>query len=284
MPAPIAYLYHYITGEFLNAVPRPLDAAATAATGVLTYRNPPLSTPVQPPDAAEGHVAVFADGAWSLVPDHRGERWYGGGYAVTIDWPGDPAALGLTREAAPAPSGSAAPPVHRVDEDGFYLGPVTPGLDVPATESAGEVIWQSVPGALSAAPPITGAKEAARWTGKAWTIVPDHRGETWYDAEAKPVVIDKPGDPAALGLAPIAPALPREISAVELHLALDALGFAQAFEDAAAKLTKEQQIRLRFAVSFKEGDPLLAPVFAEMANEGEGDVEAAVFDHAKPAA
>ncbi|MDQ0314857.1 DUF4376 domain-containing protein [Amorphus orientalis] len=54
-------------------------------------------------------------------------------------------------------------------------------------------------------PPETGAGEAACWTGEAWEIRPDHRGETWYAADGAAVTVDHIGDPADDGLAAVAP-------------------------------------------------------------------------------
>ena len=40
------------------------------------YLIPAHATTIAPPEADDGHVPVFADGAWTLVEDHRGEVWY----------------------------------------------------------------------------------------------------------------------------------------------------------------------------------------------------------------
>lgn len=40
------------------------------------YLLPANATPLAPPDAPQGHAAVFQDGAWSTVADHRGETAY----------------------------------------------------------------------------------------------------------------------------------------------------------------------------------------------------------------
>ena len=36
--------------------------------------------------------------------------------------------------------------------------------------------------AVAVAPPVTGANQAAKWSGAGWEAVPDHRGEFGYDA------------------------------------------------------------------------------------------------------
>jgi hypothetical protein len=38
-------------------------------------KDPENATLLEPPEAAEGRVAVFADGEWSVMEDHRGTYW-----------------------------------------------------------------------------------------------------------------------------------------------------------------------------------------------------------------
>lgn len=262
MAAPIAYLYHYLTGEFVAAIPRPLDAPATAATGVMSYKTPPHSTAIAPPEAPAGHVAIFANAAWTIVPDHRRETWYFGSYRVMIDWPGDPTALGMTREPPEVPSGSAAPALYAVDSNGLYTGILRPGLDVAATEAAGEVKWLALPGTVAEAPPEAGAKQAARWTGAAWELIPDHRGETWYDAAGKATVVAAAGDPAPLTAEP--PVMPRVISARQFYLAVYQLGWTDAVNAAVATLPPPVQIEFQHTSEFHEDNAGLIAAAAAM--------------------
>lgn len=63
--------------------------------------------------------------------------------------------------------------------------------------------------ATEQAPPAPGAKQAARWNGEAWEIVPDYRGSTWYDVEAnehKITQINQEPDLTWTTLKPILPA------------------------------------------------------------------------------
>jgi hypothetical protein len=73
-----------------------------------TYLEPAFSTTVAPGDAPAGQVAVFGNGAWTFVTDHRGETWFKGAEPVLVDFLGDPAAQDLTAEPvlppAPPPS------------------------------------------------------------------------------------------------------------------------------------------------------------------------------------
>lgn len=84
------------------------DAATGESTGVIDcdrdalgggWLQPWNSTSARPPDAGEKQVAVFANGEWSLVPDHRGETWYDGQMPVLVEAIGAPP--GLTPEPAP---------------------------------------------------------------------------------------------------------------------------------------------------------------------------------------
>lgn len=49
------------------------------------------------------------------------------------------------------------------------------------------------------APPALAAKQAAVWRGGGWQVVPDHRGETWYDPY-DPIQVMALGDPMEFGL------------------------------------------------------------------------------------
>jgi len=67
-------IWHYrpITGELVGpgvADPDPMDPGKWAIPGFATVVEPPGAIP-------EGYVAVFANGSWALVEDHRGEQWY----------------------------------------------------------------------------------------------------------------------------------------------------------------------------------------------------------------
>lgn len=57
-------------------------------------------------------------------------------------------------------------------------------------------------------PPHYGAGEILVWRGDKWTVVADHRGETWYSDSGEPVIVDAPGNPVDLGLSNVPPAQP----------------------------------------------------------------------------
>lgn len=71
MEQTIVYRFAAETGEFLG-----LGQAQKNPRRDGGYLLPANATPLAPPDAPQGHVAVFQDGAWSTVVDHRGETAY----------------------------------------------------------------------------------------------------------------------------------------------------------------------------------------------------------------
>lgn len=68
MPTKTVYLFDPVTGESLGAYPA---TASPLEPGI--YLEPVCSTPVAPPTLIVNQVAVFAAGAWSVVPDFRGQ-------------------------------------------------------------------------------------------------------------------------------------------------------------------------------------------------------------------
>lgn len=90
----ICYAYDRLTGEFTGeavAHPSPLEPGA--------FLPPAFTTPDAPPALVARQAAVFAEGAWRVVADRRGEVWYKGEAAHVVNGLGDPSADGLT----PAP-------------------------------------------------------------------------------------------------------------------------------------------------------------------------------------
>jgi|GEM_PF-2288631 len=71
-------IYHYSgeTGEFLRASEARIDPLETKKTGSPVYLRPANSTPDAPPTAGEHQAAVCRDGAWSLVDDYRGQKYW----------------------------------------------------------------------------------------------------------------------------------------------------------------------------------------------------------------
>ncbi len=67
------HIHHYssITGEYLGT-----DMARASPLEPGVFLIPANATAISPPAPGANQAALFADGAWSVVPDHRGERWY----------------------------------------------------------------------------------------------------------------------------------------------------------------------------------------------------------------
>jgi hypothetical protein len=79
------YSYNTNTGEFLgsqDALESPLEHGV--------FLIPAGATEVQPPTPSIGSVAVFGDGEWTVLPDHRGETyWLADGSEHVVDFIGD---------------------------------------------------------------------------------------------------------------------------------------------------------------------------------------------------
>ena len=99
------YGYDGVTGEYTGATDAERDPLAPGR-----FLMPHNCTRRTPPFETAGQAAVFDGGAWSLVPDHRGETWWDGhGAAVVVAALGDPAAAGLSAdEPVPPPPDAQA--------------------------------------------------------------------------------------------------------------------------------------------------------------------------------
>lgn len=89
------------------------------------------------------------------------------------------------------------------DATGEYLGS-SPAR--PSPRDPGEFLIPA--NATNVAPPPAEAGKARVHAAGAWSQVDDHRGETWWDAEGRPVEIDFLGDPATAGLSSTEPPPP----------------------------------------------------------------------------
>lgn len=93
------YHLHRETGEFLGqglADPSPREPGK--------WLIPANATTDAPPAEQAGHARVWASGAWTQVPDYRGETWWDANdQPVEIEDLGDPADQGLTDVEPPAP-------------------------------------------------------------------------------------------------------------------------------------------------------------------------------------
>lgn len=71
MDAKTVYNYDPDTGEYLGT-----ETAYESPQEPGVYLMPAHSTETAPPETGEHQAAVYSDGAWTLVEDHRGEVWY----------------------------------------------------------------------------------------------------------------------------------------------------------------------------------------------------------------
>ena len=71
MTTKTVYNYNPDTGEYLGP-----ETAHESPMEPGVYLMPAHSTEVEPPETGEHQAAVYSDGAWTLVEDHRGEVWY----------------------------------------------------------------------------------------------------------------------------------------------------------------------------------------------------------------
>lgn len=93
------YNYHHATGELLSegvADESPLEPGVLLIAANATH--------IQPPTDSANEKAVFLAGAWSLVPDHRGQKYWLNGVEFEI------AELGVVPPAGATPEKPADPP------------------------------------------------------------------------------------------------------------------------------------------------------------------------------
>lgn len=109
---PTLFAFDPKTGEYVGTAIAEVDHAALARD-VVAFLQPAFTTADEPPTATAGVIAVWSGSSWSLVPDHRGQRWFSGDVPIIIDFLGDPAERGLSaeppaREPGPEPDPLAA--------------------------------------------------------------------------------------------------------------------------------------------------------------------------------
>lgn len=91
------------TGAYTGTGTASIDPLETAAA----YANDPNADPIYlipanatafaPPSFVAGQCPVFKNGAWSIVPDHRGEMWFSkDGTPVRVESVGNPEDAGLS--------------------------------------------------------------------------------------------------------------------------------------------------------------------------------------------
>lgn len=128
--------------------------------------------------------------------------------------------------------------------------------------------------ATSTAPPSPGARQAAVFRDDTWSIEPDYRGETWYTANAVPVVVNALGDPATAGLLQVAPDLPpppiqvpAQVTNYQLRKALLDAGLFAAVDAAikALPVTSEAYQGWEYGNSFLRSSPSVEALVGQLA-------------------
>lgn len=119
--------------------------------------------------------------------------------------------------------------IWNYDDDGVWT---SSGWADPDPMEPGN--WLVPANATTIAPPAVAAKQVAVFVDGAWSVVADHRGETWYAGYKQPVVVEAVGTPA--GLTATEPAPSAEVAAAEATARIAAAKAAvAAFGDAAAE-------------------------------------------------
>ncbi|VVO66008.1 hypothetical protein PS903_01028 [Pseudomonas fluorescens] len=79
--------------------------------------------------------------------------------------------------------------VFQTDHLGIYTGETFADLSPVEPD-----VWLIPGGCVEIAPPLIPAHQAARWNGRAWTLIESYQGETVYQVgTGQPLVIDRPG-------------------------------------------------------------------------------------------
>lgn len=90
----------------------------------------------------------------------------------------------------------------------FHYHPMTgefAGVGVADADPLDKDSWLVPAYSTAVAPAEPDAGNVMVFSETGWAEVKDHRGETWWDAEGKPIEIEKLGDPAAEGLTSVEP-------------------------------------------------------------------------------
>ena len=94
---------------------------------------------------------------------------------------------------------------YEIDEYNALVSEIRLPIDPEETKIAGKPVYLRHPRRIDVPPPEHGPNECPVWNEDHWTIVPDHRGETWFDNDGQEAFILRPGDPTEQGLSPERP-------------------------------------------------------------------------------
>jgi hypothetical protein len=95
----IYYSFDPVTKELLGQHAAQVDPLETAHRGKAIYCGiPSNATTVKPPKITTDQTAIWNGTAWAIVPDFRGQTWWRGEKAETVNALGDPTSLGLSQD------------------------------------------------------------------------------------------------------------------------------------------------------------------------------------------
>lgn len=158
----LIYNYHPDSGVFLG------QGEADKSPADDEWLIPAHATDIAPPEPSAGHAAVFRDGAWGEVVDHRGEVWFGAdGQPMEVRQVGDPADHGLTQEPPPLPDASPATKVR------FALIHEADGLVVQTLDIALPMTWQDAEGYSMVVDHTGTVRPGFTYDGASFTPPPD---------------------------------------------------------------------------------------------------------------
>ena len=163
--------YHPVTGEFTGA-----QLADESPLEPGTYLIPAYATELAPPAVTDRLVAVYRDGAWSIVPEIRGQWYDDQGQSVEVTTL-DADVRGLTRQPRPDADYELAygrwvlnSPKRRENKAARLRGAVQSHLDQSAQARGYDSILSAVSYADEAAVPRFQAEGLAfrAWRSQVW--------------------------------------------------------------------------------------------------------------------
>jgi hypothetical protein len=85
---------------------------------------------------------------------------------------------------------------YQFDAEYLYSGQRKAQIDPKESQIAGQTVYM-LPGRFETtiAPPPASVEQIPKWNGSEWNVIPDHRGQTWFEGHGKPIIIKRVGDP-----------------------------------------------------------------------------------------
>lgn len=142
---------------------------------------------------------------------------------------------------------------------------IGPGVADPNPVELGE--WLLPAHATPIEPPAPDEGHIAVFSGSGWSVEPNHRGETWWKADAadntQPVMIDFIGDPSVRELTNVEPPAPPAVvppivvSARQIRQALNVTSLRVQLEGWVQAADQDTKDNWQFALEFVQGQSLI---------------------------